>query len=171
MLIFFFPHYIAAVGLRRFTKIFVWLNLFFVWLTVDASGSIPRVLTLHILNSVDKIRSSVRLTLPQILANSQHIIGNCLMVLNGFFDDHGFGEVFLESLVMESHGRSVQDFLLSVAETVITWVEIPVVVSCLLLPRCVVAVSPFVHLVHLGVVADEGTAHWINHFFGIFKAT
>lgn len=70
MLIFFFPHYIATVGLHRFAKIIVWKNLFIIWFTMDASGSIPRILTLHILNTVDKIRSPVSLTLPQILADS-----------------------------------------------------------------------------------------------------
>lgn len=93
------------------------------------------------------------------------------MILNGFLDDHRFGEVFLEPLIVEGHGCSVQDFLLSIAETVIAWVELPLVVPGLLLSWCVVTVSLFVHLVHLRVLADEGTAHWINHFFGAFKAT
>jgi len=64
------PHNVSAVGLHRLTEIMVGHNLFFIWLTMDAPCSIPRILALHILNSVNKIRSPICLSLSQILADS-----------------------------------------------------------------------------------------------------
>lgn len=160
-----FPHNIPAVGFHRFSKIVVWDNLCIIWLSMDASGGIPRVLTLHILNTMDEIRSSVRLALPKILTDAQHVVCDGLMILNCLFNNHCFWEVFLQPLVVQGHGSTVEYLLLAVAEAVLRWIELPFVVSRFLLARVVVAVRLLVHLVHLFVLADECSAHWVDHFF------
>ena len=51
----FFSHYVSAIGLGGLAKIFVRFDLRCVWLAVDATGGIPGVLTLYVLDAVDEI--------------------------------------------------------------------------------------------------------------------
>lgn len=133
---------------------------------MNASGSVPWVLTLHVLDSVYEIGSSVRLALAEVLASAQHVIGYCLMILNSLFNDHCLWEILLESLVVESHGSTVQYLLFTVTEAVLFRIKLPLIVPLLLLSRCEVTMSLLVHFMSRLVLTDEGTTHWIDHFFG-----
>ena len=91
------------------------------------------------------------------------------MVLYGFENNCGFGVLFLESLVVESHGSSVQDFLLSVSEDMIVGIHFPLVLSLLLLARCEVTVGLSVHGLGSGVILDLSSYLGVNHVLGILE--
>ena len=72
------------------------------------------------------------------------------------------------SLIMESVTSSVQDSLLSIAESVALWVEFPVVISVLLLTRGKVSVSFSVHISD-NFFLRLANAERVDHFFSAFK--
>ena len=51
----FLSHHVSAIGLGGLAEIFVRFDLRCVWLAVDATGGIPGVLTLYVLDAVDEI--------------------------------------------------------------------------------------------------------------------
>lgn len=51
----FLSHNVSAIGLGGLAEIFVRFDLRCVWLAVDATGGIPGVLTLYVLDAVDEI--------------------------------------------------------------------------------------------------------------------
>ena len=51
----FFPNHISTIWFGRLSQISVRFNLRCVWLAVDATGGIPGVLTLYVLDAVDEI--------------------------------------------------------------------------------------------------------------------
>ena len=170
MSIFFLANNVPTVWLHRFAEVGVGGDLIGVWLAVDTSGGVPGVFTLYVLDAVNEIGSSISLTLSEIFAVSEHIVCNCLMILNRLLYNDCLWEVLFKTLIMESHGSAIQNFFLTVSEDVLRWFEFPLVVSRLLLSRCIVAVCLLVHLMHLLVIADKGSAHRVQHFFGVLKA-
>ena len=51
----FLSHHVSAIWFGGFAKISVRFDLRCVWLAVDATGGIPGVLTLYVLDAVDEI--------------------------------------------------------------------------------------------------------------------
>ena len=57
---------VSAVSLHTLAEVGIWLNLFLGWLSVDASGGVPRISGDDIFDAVDKVSSSIVLTLSEI---------------------------------------------------------------------------------------------------------
>ena len=170
MSIFGFAHQVPAVGLRCSTKITIGLNLSLGGLSMDASSCVPRVLSLHILDSVNEVIASWLLTLSKVLASTEDVRGYCLLILNDLLDDHCLGELLLVSLCVESKGSTVEHLLLSISKSMVLCVKLPVVVSVLLLTRGKVAMSFLVHfdnILSIGV----GASCWVDHVFSVLKAS
>lgn len=138
-------------------------------LSMDASGSIPCVGLLHVLDSMNEVGTSRHLTLAKVFGDSQEVGGNCPLVLNGFLDDDRLWEVLLWSLIMDGHGSAVEHLLLAETETVLAWVEVPVILPLFLLAWVEVAVGSLVHVVELGVVVSW-ISFRIEDFLGVHQA-
>jgi hypothetical protein len=87
------------------------------------------------------------------------------MILNSFLNDHGFWILLLVSLGVESKSRSIQNTFFAITESVVCWIEFPVVFSLFLLPWGVVAVGFSIHSGGAWIIGDKSSSHWVKHFF------
>ena len=136
---------------------------------MDASGGVPRVLALNILNSVNEVIASGNLTLTKILALSKNVRGHSFLILDNLLHNYSFGELFLISFGMKCLGSTVQDSFLCIAKTVIFCVKLPVIISILLFAWSKVSVSLSVHLSNL-LGFSHASVSWIDHVFSILKS-
>lgn len=84
------------------------------------------------------------------------------MVLDGLLDDNCFRETRLKALVVDRHCCSVQQALFSISEPVLRGIQVPVIVSVLLLSGGEVAVGLSVHfgnICFLFLVSANGIEH------------
>lgn len=92
------------------------------------------------------------------------------MVFHSLLDYHSFWELFFVSLVVESQGSTIQNFLFTETESVIGWIKFPIIVSIFLFSWGVVSVSLSVHGGGHWVISDMCPSHWVYHLFSIFKS-
>ena len=170
MSIVFSSYEVSAVWLCWSSQVSVWKNFCWLWLSMNASCSVPRVIALHILNSMHKVRAAWYLTLSEVLWNSKHIRWNCLLIFNSLLYNDGLGELFFCPLIMKGISSSVQDFLFTITETMIGWVKLPVVVSVLLLTWSEIAMGFSVHILDVLIVVMSCTSG-VEHVFGIFESS
>lgn len=68
--VFFLSNYVSAIWSERPSKIFVSLDFFCAWLTVDASGCVPWIISLDVFDAVNVV-GSWSLSLAQVLGLPQ----------------------------------------------------------------------------------------------------
>ena len=73
------------------------------------------------------------------------------------------------SLGVESEGGTVQNSLLAISESVICWVDFPVVISLLLFTWGVVSVSLSVHRSGTRIISNKSSTNWIKHILSTLK--
>lgn len=134
---------------------------------MDASGCVPWIITLHVLDAVHVVRSW-SLSLSKVLWNAQQVWWNTFEIFNCLFGDYGFGEIVVVSLWFQSLGGSIKNSLFSIPESVLCWVKFPVVISRFLLARGKVAVSFSVKGLLISCLIQINTL-WENHFFGTIE--
>ena len=71
--------------------------------------------------------------------------------------------------MLEGLGRAVEDFLFAVAESVILWVNIPVVISLLLLARSEITVRLNIEAFDF-ISFLSCTIIWVEHLLGVLEA-
>jgi len=136
---------------------------------MDAAAGIPGILSLYVFNAVNEIGASVGLALAEVLGNSKNIVGHSLVVLNGLLDDNCLGEGLLVAFAVKSEGSAVEHLLLSIAESVLVGVNLPLVLPLLLLTRSEVAMGLPVERGHLrGLVVASSLR--IEDVFSILQA-
>lgn len=116
---------------------------------MDAPCGIPRIGSLNILDSVDKIIRSLCLALSQILRLPQQVGTHRPEILDCLFHDGGLRILLLHSLLMQSLRSPIQHLSLRVAEPVLCRVHGPVVVAHPLLARLEVTVSFLVKVLNI----------------------
>lgn len=119
--------------------------------------------------SVNEVRISLLLALPEIFALAEEVIGGILMILDTLLHDDGLRILFLLPITLKSQSSSIQDLFLGITESVITWVESPVVVSVTLLAWSEVHVS--LHVESVRVLVDLSTSSWEDHVLGTFESS
>jgi len=134
-------------------------------LALDALRSIP--LSIHVaLVSVCVVNTTLCLSLTQILNGAKHIGLHCLSILNGFLNDHSFWVALVGTLGHNSFLSSVEEFLLSVTESVVqglaisgadAWIIDPFVVSGLLFTGCIVAMRFNIHALDFILFFERAT--------------
>ena len=73
-------------------------------------------------------------------------------------------------LGVESQGSAIEDSLLTVSESVVRWIKLPVVIPLLLLAWSVVSMGLPVHRSGAGILGDKGSADWVEHLLGALEA-
>lgn len=136
---------VSTIWFNTFAKVIVRLHISTLWLSMDASSSVPRVFTLNIFNAMDKVWASVSLSLAQVFGDSKKIRGNSLVIFHSLLHDSSFGVLFIDSFAVESHGCSIQNSLLSISKPVSGRVKLPIVLSLLLLAWSKVAMGVSIH--------------------------
>ena len=119
---------------------------------MNTSGSIPWVITLNVLNTVNEIWSSVSLTLAQIPRNAKEIMSNSSLVFNCLLYNCCFWELVFISLSMECHGSSILDSLFTISKHMSIWVEFPLVISVFLFTWLIVSMGLLVHILNIFVL-------------------
>lgn len=133
---------------------------------MNASSSIPRIVTCHISDSVNEGISSWVLSLSQVLRNSKLIVGNSVVIFDSLLNDNSFWELFLWSFMVDSLSSSIQNFLFSVTKSVTRWVQLPVVVSILLFSWSKVAMSLSILSLELFLLGNS-SSKWVQKLLSI----
>ena len=139
VLVFLLPHDVSAVWLDALSQIFVRHELFLARLAVDAPRRVPGVGALHVLDSVNKVGTTRCLALAQVPGAPELVSSHGAMIFDGLPDDRGLGEELLSPLTMQGQSCPIWHFLLAVSEAMLRWINCPVIVPALLLPRVIVA--------------------------------
>ena len=105
--VFFLSHEVSAVWLRASAETHVCSKFNLGWLTVDASGCVPGVSTLNVLDTVHEISSSWDLTLSEVLGDTQEVLSNCLLILHSLLDNDCLWVLLLWSFVVNGHSSTV----------------------------------------------------------------
>lgn len=113
--------------------------------------------------------ASIALSLTEILGLTKDVRGDSFVVLYSLLDDDGLRVLLLVALWVQSKSGSIEHPLLTIAESVISWVELPVVVSLLLLSWRIISMSLPVHSSCRWVISDEGTSNWVEHLLGALE--
>lgn len=163
-------HHVPAVWLHALAEVGIWLHLSLSWLAMDAPGGVPWVSSDHILDSMNEVSSSIVLTLAEVFGFSEDVRGDSFLVLDSLLNNDSLGVLLLVPLCVESESCSIENSLLTVAESVVCWVELPVVFSLLLLTWGIVSMGLSVHGSGRGVVCNECSSNWVEHFFGALEA-
>ena len=137
---------------------------------MDASCGVPRISSLHILDSMDEVLASIDLSLTQVLGLTQDVRADSLLVLDSLLNDYGLGVLLLMPLGVESQGSAIENPLLAVSKSVVRWIKLPVVIPLLLLTWGVVTMGLPVHRSGAGILSDKGATDWIEHLFGTLEA-
>ena len=91
------------------------------------------------------------------------------MVLNSLLDNDGLWVLLFVSLGVERKGGTIQNSLLTITESVICWVDFPVVISLLLFTWCVVSVSLSVHRSGTWIISNKSSPNRVKHILGALK--
>lgn len=171
LLISFSSYNISTVWLNWFSEIIIWLNFSCIWLTVNASGCVPWVITLNILDSMNKVSSSISLTLSQILRLTKEVLSNSSMVFNSFLYNCCFWELVFIPLCMKGHSSTIFNSLLTISKYMGIWVEFPLIVSVFLFTWLKVTMGLLIHFLDSSIIILHSTSYWVDHIFGALKAS
>ena len=119
---------------------------------------------------MNEVIASIYLTLAEILGPSEDVRSDSFLVLDSFLDDDGLGILLLVPFSVKSKGCAVKDSLFTISETVVCWIEFPVVLSLLLLTGCVVAVGFSVQCRSRWIISHECSSNRVEHLFSVLEA-
>jgi len=147
LLVCFCPDLVASTRLVASAKIRVWLKLLCRGLSSDAFGCIPLISMLH--------RGSAKAhilhyggwqALSQITHSAKVIFLNSLQILHSFFYDNCLRvKQIFSSLAMNCSSSLVWLWVLTVAKSILFWIDWQVIVSCLLCTRLIIWMCFFIH--------------------------
>jgi hypothetical protein len=163
-------HNITAVWFDALAQVMVWLHMGLSWLSMDASGGVPWVSRLHVLDSMHEVFSSIALTLTQVLRLTKDVRANSFLVLHCLLNDHRLRVLLLKSFSMESHCCAIKDSLFAISESVVRWIKLPVVIPLLLFAWSIVSMSLPVHRSSVWILGHKGTANWVKHLLGTLES-
>lgn len=137
---------------------------------MDALSGVPGSISLHVSDSENFVlKHAVVHSLSKILYLTQLILSDCFMVFYSFLYNNRLGESLVVAFRMHTHGGTIQNFLLSKAESVIYGINREVVLALLLLTRVKVSVGLSVHFLVFFSFLLRSTLR-VKDFFGRFRA-